>query len=237
MKRLVLILGLLLYAQSAWATIAFVRDGKNSATSGTTIVVTVTLTAGDWAVVCAANDSSLTVSSVTDNASPANSYTKANSVGNGTTHSEVWTASVANAATSVTVTFSGTITRAAVIVGDYSGVSSVGATATNTGSSTSPTVSVTPAVSTNWAVAGIAYARGSNVTYSQNTGHLRDNQSSGATGVTAILNDNTGASPIVNTITASTSDNWAVVGAELKASGGGSAPCANFIALMGAGCK
>ena len=122
MKRILqLAIVLALWCIPAHAAITVVQHKHAAWASGSTIAVTITAnSASNMLVVCAANRTTLTVSTVADNATGgSNTYTQfgagsAHGV-NGTRESDCFkTLSAAHAgATTVTVTFSGTVTNSA----------------------------------------------------------------------------------------------------------------------------
>ena len=95
------------------------------ASSGTTITLTPSTTAGSLIVlIVACKATSLTVSGIADNASGgSNVYTScgANSVDTSNYRTEVWYAANAKATTSIVVTMSGTITDGNVAMLEYTG--------------------------------------------------------------------------------------------------------------------
>src|SRR5260370_29659555 len=117
--------------------IAFSNTGKATATSGT-IPVTVTVNAGDTVVVCVFVNSSVNRTvSVADTGPGGNTYAQKSNLANGTSCQSfiLGSLNVANAATTVTVTVSGTYTNCEVIVVTYTGVGAngFGNTGTNSG--------------------------------------------------------------------------------------------------------
>jgi hypothetical protein len=163
---------------------------------------------------------SVAVSSVTD--SFGNTYVKRIEATNGTScRVSVWTTAVSGtgAATSVTVNLASG--KASITVGEYSGVISItgSQSATNSGSSTAPTISITLLDANNWVIAGIA-ANGL-ATLAANIGNQRlTSVTSGggaATNERGSLNDNTAASgAVINAQTLSASEPWAVAAFELR---------------------
>ncbi len=190
-------------------------NGSNSASS---LVITITVTAGHTIVVSAGNDSSLTVSSVTD--SGGSTYTQRATIANGADRSEIWSTAAggAVAGTSITVTFSGTGAVGAS-ASDYSGVQALGTTGTNTGTSTVPTISLTTQDNSNAVVAGFQAHGG--VPAAQTTGALRDEREFFSP--LEALVDNCAASPssVTDAITLTSSQAWAATALELRSTTGG----------------
>lgn len=196
--------------------IAFSRSGVAAAASGS-IPVTVTVSAGDTAVVlilCNNTLGALTVNTVVDSGGSA--YTQQTNIANGNTvQAFLWStsASAAKASTSVTVTMSGTYTETAVVVLTYTGVGGLGATTTNTGTLSAPTITATVGSTMSWAVGGLGSA--ANVTYTQNSGNLRDQESSGLLDTICGVDDNGGASSDVLAVNAGIANVFAAVALEL----------------------
>src|SRR5436853_2668532 len=151
LSRVAGLLSLLLLGWTASAAAAVTYNASAGAANNyaSSTAVTVSLTAGDTAVVVisaltGAPIGTTTISNVTDTAT--NTYTQRATTSTGNAAVFVWsTASGAIKTTgsiTVTVTFSQS-TLAYVAVADYSGVAALGATATNTGTTANPTVSLT----------------------------------------------------------------------------------------------
>jgi hypothetical protein len=196
--------------------IAFVNDGKNTATSGTSVVVTYSSTLNNTLVLTIQiRPTTTTVSTVVPSA--GSNWTFVNGVNNGVAcREEVWISAVNSPAiTSVQVNFSAAVTSGDAIVGEYSGVQSIGINNTNTGSTTLMTVALTTQDSNNWVVAGLG--ENSNAVITAATGNLRD-QITDANLKAQALVDNTVASAGSVTCSANlaTSHTWAAVAVELR---------------------
>jgi len=237
MKKLFLLLVLLLSPSVASATIAVIA-GTPNASSGNAQIFTqapaATIPAGsDIVVVQAIRTVANTVSTVVD--APGNTYVFQNAINNGTVaRVEVWvahnTAFQLTSTQNVTVTLNIGASNGATAIAGYSGVAAIGINGTNTGSSTTPTISLTTQDSNNFVLAGFA-AQGT-ATFSANVGILEASAvtsgGSGSSNVGGALNDNTAGSPssVVNTVTLSATNAWAAVGVELRtvAPAGGGPP-------------
>lgn len=125
------------------------QGGAHNAAS---IVVTVTAQIGDTIIVYyAASAGSPNVTSVVDNASPANTYSLA-VIQSTNVHNEIWySLNVTHAPTTVTLNFNTTVESAAAVE-TYTGVKAVGSNGNNSGSSTSPSVTITTQGANNWVV-------------------------------------------------------------------------------------
>src|SRR5689334_7852751 len=122
-------------------SLAFLSAASNGA-RGTSTSVTITINSGDTVVVVTATDvSGSAATNVTD--SGGSTYTKKASIANGAVQVDIWVALSAQASTSVTATNASNSGDIVAIVGRYSGVAALGATATNTGSTANPTISLT----------------------------------------------------------------------------------------------
>jgi hypothetical protein len=95
------------------------------------------------------------------------------------------------ALTTVTPTFSAT-TKYVLNVAEYSGIDVMGITGTNTGTSASPTISLTTGDANDWIVTEFGDA--GSATPTSNTGNLRKANNTGATGIAGALVDNTASS-------------------------------------------
>jgi hypothetical protein len=200
--------------------IAFVQGAVGSfhSTNGT---ISATINAGDTVVVVISVSTSTSPSGVTVSDSGGSTYTLRSTLGNVFIFTTA--AGGALASTSVTVSMA-TSAWVVVSIGDYSGVSSLGATSSNFGSGTAPFVTVSVANSGSWLVGGFGgYGKS---TVSSATGSLRESQlaGSGSPGnwVSGTLVDNTGSTSDTCSITLSSSESWQVAAAELKGAGGGS---------------
>jgi len=146
--------------------------------------------------VCALGSTSSSISSITDNGSV---WTFRAGVNGGTAvRSEIWstTAGGSVASTSFTITLSGP-TPASCAIEEYSGVLSIGATATSTDASGTMSVSITAPEANDYIVAGLG--ANSYNGYNMTNGKLRQagglTQNSGKNYVEMVLCDNTAATP------------------------------------------
>ncbi len=218
--RLLATLLLLLWAENALGAIGFVTSACNSAITGTQVVVTINTTAGhDVLVSISERPATATISSVTDTGgSTYASRIEVTSGGTAKLRAAVWSARNVAASTSVTVNFATSPTDMAVCVGDYSGVQQLGLTASATGASVTPSVSLTTQDANNFIVSGITPAAGATIT--QNSGTLRNQvgPTNGTNPVENALVDNTAASAssLTNSVTLSASHSWGAVALELR---------------------
>lgn len=207
--------------------IAFVTSGHNaSGAAANTLAVTVTIAAGNCAVVEVDYDNGSTLpSSVTDDG--GNTYTQRASVVNN--HSiSIWStaANGTASATVVTVHFpTSTAINKNAAVGVYSGVQAIGTTNTNSNTNSGPvTVSLTTQDANNFVVAALGQV---NVpTFTAQNGNVRENYNLAA-GATNALVDNTAASAssVTDSVTTNGSLAWYAVALELRStSGGGGVP-------------
>jgi len=114
----------------------------------------------------------------------------------------------------------------------YSGVVAQGTTASNSGTSTTPTISLTTQDANNFVVAFFEGTWSSSVTISANTGNLRTKNQGGGTGNNNALVDNTAASPssVTDSVTTNLSRAWNAFAVELRV------PATNHNLLMMTGC-
>jgi len=224
---------------SASAAIAHTTHGGSTggAHNATSIAVTVTAAVNETIVVYCAETSTGACSSVTDNASPANTYVAGPSQSTNVLTAIFYSLNVAHAPTTVTVTVSGT--EGAAAVETYTGVAAAGNTGTNNGSSTAPAVSVTTQDSNNW-IAMCGGSTGSSTWSTNGSNTVWDSNHSATTGgeifaASADNGSNASAGSHTVTVTLSASGTWGAVGLELRSV----APvgCTNKVALMGAGCR
>jgi len=207
--------------------IAPTTGATNNVTSTTVVcAVTVTITSGRMVVVkCFSKVTGQTVSSVVD--SGGSSYSKlAGPIDDGTQVVEVWGTPVTGsvASSSVTVTWTAGTGRKGVAVEEYSGVVAIGNVATNSGTGTNPTISLTTQDANNYVVAGLNGDYAAPITASVGTVRLTIDA---GTNLSAVLMDNTAASPgsVTCTGTQAVSATWAAAAVELRSvmSAGGSA--------------
>lgn len=193
----------------------------------------ITIPVGTFVVVFIGIRGSTTVTSVTDDL--GNVYKFIASAANGTTvRAEIWiapvTVAIPIAAHTLTVNMSASTTALAVVSEAYSGfiwsggTVLPGRTATNTGASASPTISLaTTQDPNNWVVASFA-CQGTASSLSPSTdgnviGTTATSGGSAATNVRGIANDNTASAPgstVLNTPRLSASETYAAVAVELR---------------------
>jgi len=214
---------LLLLALPARAAITFVNQGSNNlSTSATSMTVTIPATvAGNdlVAVVSIGIDiaPNTTVSSVT-----ATGATFASRVvlSNGVARVEIWSArGISAGITTVTINFVAA-TNATAAVAEYSGVAALGTTATNSGATANPTVSLTTQDANNFVVGGFSASAAGIAAFTALTGTLRAAPVTAAGDVTDVagaLTDNTSATPasVTNAVTQA-ANTWAAAALELR---------------------
>ncbi len=256
-KILVAVLLVLLRAESGWATIALVNTFNASLAQGNPRTVgPVSLTAGntlivgiDWL------NATTTVTSITDNSSPANTYVHVpgTPVQANTMSCDIWYVKNIQQTASITLTVNfsdGTQSTNEYLLHQYSGTdttgpfdstagvkNSTGTSGSNTGG-TATSSSLTPTNANEVLVAFLAL-NGSSGTPTT----LLDTNFTFRIG-SGVSQDSLSADWIQTTATASTdgfkthfSRTWIQLLTAWKPPSGGAAACANFIALMGAGCK
>ncbi|HVH15248.1 MAG TPA: hypothetical protein VNA15_05960, partial [Candidatus Angelobacter sp.] len=174
-----------------------------SFTKGNLIVVYITVGAGQ------------TVSSITDSGSPSSTYTQRASAVNGNTILYLYTATAAtstNKTITVTMSASGYLQIAAA---EYSGVIGFGASNTNTGPSTTPTLSLTTQNPNSWVI--VAYGWTGSGIHSGDTGFT--DRHAGSIGTQHLDYGDTNAAKPTGTYsysaTISQSDPWAMIALEL----------------------
>jgi hypothetical protein len=221
------------------AAIAHTTHGGSTggAHNSTSIAVTVTAAINETIVVYCAETSTGSCTSVTDNASPVNTYIAGPSQSTNVLTKIFYSLNITHAPTTVTATVSGT--EGSVAVETYTGVAAAGNTGTNSGSSTTPAVTVTTQDTNNWiamcgggAGSGTWSTNGSNTVWHSALSATTGGQVSAAS---ADNGSNASAGSSTVTVTLSASEAWGAVGLELRSV----APsgCSNKIALMGAGCR
>lgn len=209
--------------------IAFGRVAHNGwgSNAGGNVVVAVTINNGETAVVeisqyysAAAGQGGMSVSSI----SGGGTYTQQGSTvdnTDGTAHrtTQIWSTSAggATSASTCSVAMTGDAACVEVVVRCYTGVDAIGTTASNTGTSTNPTVSLTTQDNNNWVVAAFNSANDGPATAL--TGNLRDTGlQTGAQDVGTSSTDNTSVSvaSVTNAVTLASST-WAALALELRA--------------------
>lgn len=200
-------------------TIAFGRSGAFSNTGVSPLTDTVTLNAGETAVVhTTLNPTSLAVTNITDNAGGGSStYTKVTQAVQGTNvKTEGWRtdAGGAKAATTESMAFSGSNSDSGLIVGAYTGVLAIGSSATTAGTGANPAIGLLTTGPNSWVVAGFGIISGSLPT--AGTGNLR--QTDADVSIVQALVDNTAASAstVTCSITLGSLTGWAAWAIELK---------------------
>ena len=104
-------------------------------------------------------------------------------------------------ATSYTCTWSGGFQRASMIVIQYSGGKALGNTTTSTGTSTTPTITLSGSKPNSWIIAVMGFT-GGNISIAANVGNLRISQNGGTGSANSIaLVDNTISSTGTCTLT------------------------------------
>jgi outer membrane protein assembly factor BamB len=216
---------LLLLGWTASATAAVTYRSSASvapAASFTSQTVTVSLTAGDTAVVVISGYSTgtLAVSTITDTAS--NAYSQQKTITNGAAAVFIWSTAAGAVKTTASVTVTVTVSTATVgFIGvtDYAGVAALGATATNTGATANPTISLTTQEGNNWVVAGFSAVPTSSLAMTAGTGTLRLAGVGACCGVflSGALVDNTASTPssVTDSVTLG-AFTWAAAALELR---------------------
>lgn len=144
-------------------------------------------------------------------------YTQRATKTQGTIKGELWStnAGAATAASSVTVTMSGSPTQAGVAVHVSTGVTTLGNTNTGSGTGANPSISVTTQDNNNWVAAFFGFNDGGSLP-TAGTGNLRgtDADASIIDGTT----DNTRGTPgaLVNSVTKGAVTDWASLALELR---------------------
>jgi len=204
----------------AHAVITFVGSGSNvSSVVVSSIVVTYTSSANHFVVVEVIDDG--TVSTVTDNAAGGSSvFTKLLSKTTGSLDFvEEWstTFSGSKAATSFTVTFTGNVDDAVVIVGEYAGATGIGVTSNNNapGGSSTQTITATVSASNSWSICAIGIQ--ANVAQTASVGNMRSNAHTTVFSGLALVDNTGGASSNVCATTTGLSPSNAETAVDLKA--------------------
>jgi hypothetical protein len=155
--------------------ISFVGGASAVSSSGSTVAVTYSPTAGNTVIVLVSCTSTQSVSGVVDNATGGSStYTQQVTVANGC-DVEIWSTTVNGAkagATTITATVTGSTQKPVACVVEYSGVTNFGNTANNTGATTPLTVTITAQDNNSVLIAG--YGQKYSGTFTQITGNLRE---------------------------------------------------------------
>ncbi len=237
---------LLLWAEGAWATITRVQhaagNSAGSSVSTQTAVFGTNPAQNNLLVAGGGNKSSGTISSCSDTL--ANTWTVVQTVANGTnSNSGICWALQTHTAGADTVTMNDTTAGVQFFVGiaEYSSSTGWPATPTdagNTGTGTAAAVATSSFTTTGTDVIFVIEKMPETQTVTAGSGYaLLD-------GLPAAIKGqdedelNPAAGSYQGTFTnGATSAGWSVSAEAFKPSAGGAAPCANFIALMGAGCK
>lgn len=187
-----------------------------------------------------------TVLSVTDNSSPANSYSFLAAINNGTNvRVELWTTAVSAAnvsgasANSITINLSAA-SKLCGWAGEYSGVAAYGTNGTNTGTSTTPTINQVLQDNNNIAIAGLDWQGVATATALTGTLLSTTGTSGGSasTNVAFAAVTNTSATPatVTDSVTLSASSIWAAISLELRSTtGAANKPIWNMPFLPGFG--
>lgn len=194
----------------------------NNASAGTSLTFAATsLTTGqDVVIAVAILDTTVSVNSITDTAS--NAYTLKSAVNNGTSvRVEIWACHsiTGNASDVIVVNLSGSSLASAAFeeyAGATSGIGSIGATRTGTG--TYAEGNVVSQDANNWSIAAIAVASSSGDTFTASLGTIRRSLIPALTTAAVALVDNT-AAPLVtlrDLVQISTSRAWAATCIELR---------------------
>lgn len=229
---------------TAWSSIAFVQSAKTISISTTQVTTTPSLSfavGDDVFLFPGTNSNTITANSCSDG---SNTWTKVgesrNSGGSHQMYVALFHSVIGTAVGSVTCTFSASVAgNAEQQALEYSGVAALGTNTTvNSGSSgsTNPSASITTVDNNDFVIAGFsAFAC---VTYTAQNGTIRTRAANNCTIGQALI-ENSSASPASVTDSATISSQpWAGIAVALRSTtGGGGATCANYIALMGAGCK
>src|SRR5437899_443964 len=204
------------YTPGGIVAISFVQARGNGTNSASNTVLMNTTAGDDVIVVVAFGSTTPRVTSVRDSGGSIYTLIAAANKGTGA-RVEMWATHRAAASTAVTVNLSA-LAKNRVEVAEYSGVGTLGLTATKTGSGSSLSIALTTASANSWVVAG--FGEKNSASFFPSIGNLRDSGSftiSGAT-VGAAVNDNTGASPssVTNAVTTNTTGLWAATALELR---------------------
>lgn len=203
-------------------SIAYAARGGTvqSTTAATTGSVTVTASIGDTIIVAIALVG-LAPTSVTDNASTPNIYTRIGAASSNTEEVVLFVSrNIAHAPTSVTATFPSS--RFAIAVSTYTGVASFGRFAASAGGATSPaTINGSTQDANNWVVG--AFANKGTATWGASTGNLRENVAGGGTTTpgAAIVdsgNQTSASGSVTVAATESAANAWAATYIELRSS-------------------
>ena len=215
MRRLITLAMLLMLAPAAMGSISFVGVASGTATSGTSVTVTIATTATDQLVMCTFETANITVTSI----SSANTWTQVNTIAQGTGRTECWVSPISSSAeTSVVVNYSGTISDALAVVGEYSGGAAWGLNSTaNSASATTMTNSLATEDNNNFVIGAFGVPSGS--TISDSAGTRRSKPSAGSTQLW--FGDNTSATPSSTALTITTvaTHPYSSVMVELRTSG------------------
>jgi hypothetical protein len=221
---------LLSAATPSWAQIAAVQGGNGQSATGTTCTITFPSGFGSGHTVVlfiGIRTTTVSVSSVSDT---TNTWTFKKTVTNSdsTAKGEIWSSlNVSPNGAQPAATLSAS-TKSACVGEEYSGVQALGITGSNTGTSTTPTISLTTQDNNNWVSAGFVEKGVTLMSPSVGNGRQAIATSGGAasSNVTSFQMDNTAASPSSVTNTASDADGfpWAAAALELRSTSGGAPP-------------
>lgn len=204
-------------------TISYIGGGAVTSNVGTTVTVTYTVTAGRCLVVlCASNTPSQTVTGITDTGG-SSILSRVGPLSDSTQVVEIWSTSPtgSTSSTSITATWSDSAGRRSLIVLEFDGVTLLGNTATNSGTGTNPTVSLTTQDANNWVVANLLGDFSNVITASVGTVR-QTNQSGATTSQAGMTNTSASAGSVTCTGTQAESDLWVAAALELRSVSSGS---------------
>src|SRR3989442_5841871 len=216
---LFLLVGLVMRAFGAG--INFVPSATNAGANFVATTAAVSVNAGDTVVAIGGAQSGSVV--FTDSESDTPTLVNTEVDGGATIFDQMsyFTVATTSATYTVTATFSGgTSGRNSLVVLVYRGVTSVGSNAINTGLSTSPSVVLTTATSSDYAVAGFSWRGTSGDCTTGLVGNDRAlvASASSSSRVTSSGFDNTGSTSVTNTECLGASSAWVAITVDLKGS-------------------
>lgn len=231
MRRLlsICLLFWLALAAPAWAVIAFV-DGNATGQASSDVtshgLSAASQVTGNSCVVKVSidrtNSPTPTITGVSDTAS--STWTTGPTVTNSgnTTMALYYAINMLGNAPTVTVSYSAA-TWATVAMECYSGVALIGTSATSTGNSTAPSVSVTTQDANNWVTSGLSFRTSVGTSWTAATGTLRrsyDGANSSSAAFGSVDNSSAGAGSVTTSATLGGTEQWAAVGLELRSTSG-----------------
>ncbi|TMI29178.1 hypothetical protein E6H28_07010 [Candidatus Bathyarchaeota archaeon] len=200
------------------AGVTFVTSATNAGANFVATTAAVSVNAGDTVVAIGGAQSGSVV--FTDSESDTPTLVNTEVDGGATIFEQMsyFTVATTSATYTVTATFSGgTSGRNSLVVLVYRGVTSVGSNAINTGSSISPSVVLTTARSSDYAVAGFSWGGNSGDCTTGLVGNDRALVASGGSTsrVTGSGFDKTGSTSVTNTECLGTSSAWVAIAVDL----------------------